>query len=78
MTAWLAEFRFVRPPAKIAEIAKKPPNPNLGNNGNFGSGIPESYASAYEADARRRAENAFSPEALADPAELMVRGELLP
>jgi hypothetical protein len=28
--------------------------------------------------ARRQAAGAFTPEALADPAELMIRGELLP
>jgi hypothetical protein len=76
MTAWLAEFRFVRPPAKIAEIAKTPSEPNFGNNGNFGIGILESRDSAYVADALRRAENAFSLDAMADEAELCIRGEL--
>jgi hypothetical protein len=75
MTTWLAEFRFVRPSAKIAIIAKILLQPNFGNNGNFGSGIPIPSDSACAANALHCAENALLP--VDDEAELMIRGKRL-
>jgi hypothetical protein len=54
MIGWLAEFRSVKAPAKIAETHS---GPNLSNHG---TGTLDSDASAYVADAHRLAGIAFA------------------
>jgi hypothetical protein len=64
--------------AKVAKPAKaNPPEPSsLAALAGLAASPPSSEHDAAVLDIIRRADNAFSPDAMADEAELCIRGEL--
>lgn len=82
MSGWLARFRGLTPRAENAECVEiRPvatPDAGFGDFGKSGATLPAKDDPAYAADTLRRAERVLSAEALADEAELAVRGEPLP
>jgi hypothetical protein len=64
--------------AKVAKPAKigPPPRSSLAALAGLAASPPSPEHDAIVLDIIRRADNAFSPDAMADEAEVMIRGEL--